>query len=410
MPVISPRRSSTSASGNIYGTSSSTVGSSVSSADSSSSRLGSDRLGSSSAYKSYLDRTSSLSKFGTSSSSYSPNLSYLNQSSYSSYSPRSSTSYRPSSSSLTGGSSGVGTYRSILPSLGSSSSSSNYDTTTLSRYGVKNRGNTLDLLKNDCNGHDRAVFKKPPSGSDSGGGSRDAKRAPGSSSSSSLARLVATSGLDMYEKYSPANYKPNTELSGSRSGLNEASNETEDRGRTVTTDITTPTIDDILLERSRNRYSRLYSRSDTDETDNITSAAKRSLSGTRSAGNLNMSNSSAKVLNSSSTEDVPTVTLSRTRLRRPKHSEEIESNKPLKNGTLENEISKPSSLDRPLVTSNDIDTVVHIKLNKLKLSNGDVTSNKEDKLEKNPSTNNIAEAKDDSESSKKVIHGGENYK
>ncbi|XP_013101257.2 ubiquitin carboxyl-terminal hydrolase Usp2 isoform X3 [Stomoxys calcitrans] len=146
MPVISPRRTSTSASGSIYGTSSSTVGSGVSS-DTSSSRFGSDRLGSG-GYKSYLDRAGGLSKLGTSSSSYSPSLSYLGQSSsYSSYSPRASTSYRSSSSSLTGGSSGVGTYRSILPSLGSSSSSSsNYDTTTLSRYGVRSSASLRSAL------------------------------------------------------------------------------------------------------------------------------------------------------------------------------------------------------------------------------------------------------------------------
>lgn len=135
MPVISPRRSSTSASGSIYGTSSSSaaVGPTTSTDSSSSSRSVSDRY-SSSGYKSYLDRAGSLSKLTGSSSSYSPSLS--SYSSYSTYTPRSSTTYRSSASSLTGGSSGVGTYRSILPSLGSGSSS--YDTTTLSRYGVSN--------------------------------------------------------------------------------------------------------------------------------------------------------------------------------------------------------------------------------------------------------------------------------
>lgn len=137
MPVISPRRSSTSASGSIYGTSASAAISS----DSSSSRIGTDRIGS--GYKSYLDRAGSLSKLTTSSSSYSPSLSnYLSSSTYSSYTPRSSTTYRSSGSSLTGGSTGVGTYRSILPSLGSSSTS-NYDTTTLSRYGVSNTNSFL---------------------------------------------------------------------------------------------------------------------------------------------------------------------------------------------------------------------------------------------------------------------------
>ncbi|XP_005181025.2 ubiquitin carboxyl-terminal hydrolase Usp2 isoform X4 [Musca domestica] len=141
MPVISPRRSSTSASGSIYGTSSSSaaVGPTTSTDSSSSSRSVSDRY-SSSGYKSYLDRAGSLSKLTGSSSSYSPSLS--SYSSYSTYTPRSSTTYRSSASSLTGGSSGVGTYRSILPSLGSGSSS--YDTTTLSRYGVR----TSSALRN----------------------------------------------------------------------------------------------------------------------------------------------------------------------------------------------------------------------------------------------------------------------
>uniref|UniRef100_A0A1I8PUA4 Ubiquitin carboxyl-terminal hydrolase n=1 Tax=Stomoxys calcitrans TaxID=35570 RepID=A0A1I8PUA4_STOCA len=161
------------------------------------------------------------------------------------------------------------------------------------------------------------------------------------------------------------------------SGLNEVGNDIEERSsRSITTDLTTsiPTANDILLERSRNRYSRLYSRNDTDETDN-TSNALRSLSSTRSAGCLNTSNSDTALHSSASTEDVPTITLSRTRLRRPKHSENNETKKPLKNGTLESETTKPSSLDRPLVTSNGIDSVVHIKLNKLKVTTADNVNN-----------------------------------
>ncbi|XP_061387943.1 ubiquitin carboxyl-terminal hydrolase Usp2 [Musca vetustissima] len=377
MPVISPRRSSTSASGSIYTTSSSSaaVGPTTSSeSSSSSSRSVSDRY-SSSAYKSYLDRAGSLSKLTSSTSSYSPNIS--SYSSYSSYTPRSSTTYRSSASSLTGGSSGVGTYRSILPSLGSNSSS--YDTTTLSRYGVRKHGKALDILKNDCNGRESTVSKKPPSGSDcsgAGSGSRESKRLSGSSSSSSLARLVATSGLDMYEKYSPAHYKPNTELSGSRSGLNEAgiSNDIEERGRT--TDISNNTSTTANDLRSRNRYSRLYSRQDTDETDNVSSAIR---------------SSSATALNSSaSVEDVPTITLSRTRLRRSKPTEDKETKKSsLRNGTSDYDSKTSSSLDRPLITSNGIDTVVHIKLNKLKVN--DHNANTENSI----STTTAQEEKND---------------
>ncbi|KAM7350482.1 ubiquitin specific protease 2 isoform 1-T3 [Cochliomyia hominivorax] len=134
MPVsITPRRSSTSASGNIYGSStSSSSATGVSSSTDTTSRSSISERGSS-GYKSYLDRASSLSKLTSSSSSYSPS-SYLG--SYSSYSPRTFSSYRSSGSSLTGGSSGVGTYRSTFSSLGSSGNSS-YDTTTFGRYGQK---------------------------------------------------------------------------------------------------------------------------------------------------------------------------------------------------------------------------------------------------------------------------------
>lgn len=280
---------------------------------------------------------------------------------------------------------------------------------------VKKRG-ALDILKNDCNSHDCVASKKPPSGSDNGGGSRDSKRLSGSSSSSSLARLVATSGLDMYEKYSPAHYKPNTELSGSRSGLNEAnSNDIEDRGRTITTDITTPTANDIILERSRNRYSRMYSRNDTDETDNVSSII-RSNSGTRSSGYFSASNSTSALNSSASTEEIPTITLSRTRLRRSKASDDKELKKSsLRNGTTEYDTKPTSSQDRPLITSNGIDTVVHVKLNKLKLTDQNALHSDNYRLNKSDTqddkqedvisttTNNFVEAQDDSETSNKVI-------
>lgn len=224
---------------------------------------------------------------------------------------------------------------------------------------VRKHGKPLDTLKNDNNGRESTVSKKPPSGSDcsgAGSGIRDSKRLSGSSSSSSLARLVATSGLDMYEKYSPAHYKPNTELSGSRSGLNEASisNDIEERGGRIgdISNNTSTTANDI---RSRNRYSRLYSRNDTDETDNVSSAIR--------------SSSATALHTSASAEDVPTITLSRTRLRRAKPTEDKETKKTsLKNGSTDYDSKTTSSLDRPLITSNGIDTVVHIKLNKLKLN------------------------------------------
>ncbi|XP_073834269.1 ubiquitin specific protease 2 isoform X4 [Musca autumnalis] len=139
------------------------------------------------------------------------------------------------------------------------------------------------------------------------------------------------------------------------SGLNEAgiSNDIEERGRTTDLSNSTSTIANDT--RSRNRYSRLYSRNDTDETDNISSAIR--------------SSSATALYTSASAEDVPTITLSRTRLRRSKPTEDKESKKTsLKNGTTDYDSKPYSSLDRPLVTSNGIDTVVHIKLNKLNVN------------------------------------------
>ncbi|XP_037818434.1 ubiquitin carboxyl-terminal hydrolase Usp2 isoform X3 [Lucilia sericata] len=380
MPVsISPRRSSTSASGNIYGSSTSSSSTGVSGSSDSASRSSiTDRT--SSGYKSYLDRASSLSKLTSSSSSYSPS-SYLGSSSYSSYSPRSYSNYRSTGSVLTGGSTGVGTYRSTFSSLGSTGGSS-YDTTTLSRYGVNRRSKASDILNKDSK--DKAVTKKPPSGSETGGGSsRDSKRLSGSCSSSSLARLVATSGLDLYEKYSPAHYKPNTQLdSGSRSSLNEAGTDLEERRATVG-DITA----NITLDRPRtNRYSRIYSRNDSDETDNVAAASssiRRSTSGTRSSisGRISAANSNSNLNTSDSTDDIPTATftLRSTRLRKSKVNDE--DKKPLQNGTSGTETRKKYNTDispspsfssstaaTSTATSNGIDTVAYVKLNKLKIS------------------------------------------
>ncbi|XP_053950488.1 ubiquitin carboxyl-terminal hydrolase Usp2 isoform X3 [Anastrepha ludens] len=135
MPVISPRRSSTSNSGSLYGTSSTT---------------GSAGVGTAGAYSSassYLNRAGSLSKTSTPSSSlwsssspsgtskYTPNYysSYFG-SNTSSYSPRTA-SQRNSLSSLylSGGSSGLGTYRSSPSYLSAGSN----DTITSSRYGIR---------------------------------------------------------------------------------------------------------------------------------------------------------------------------------------------------------------------------------------------------------------------------------
>ncbi|XP_065366468.1 ubiquitin carboxyl-terminal hydrolase Usp2 isoform X2 [Calliphora vicina] len=379
MPVsISPRRSSTSASGNIYGTSTSSSATGVSGSSDSTSRSSiTDR--SSSSYKSYLDRASSLSKLTSSSSSYSPS-SYLGSSSYS---PRSYSTYRSAGSSLTGGSTGVGTYRSTFSSLGSTGNGG-YDTTTLSRYGVNRRSKASDILNKDSK--DKALTKKPPSGSEtSGGSSKDSKRLSGSCSSSSLARYVATSGLDLYEKYSPAHYKPNTQLdSGSRSSLNEAGTDLEERRSTVG-DITA----NITLDRPRtNRYSRIYSRNDSDETDNVVASAtaslRRSTSGTRSSlsGRISASNSNSNLNKSDSSEDVPTATftLRRTSLRKPKVNDE--DKKPLRNGISGDTVTRKkyntdipstssltsSSVATSKATSNGIDTVAYVKLNKLKIS------------------------------------------
>lgn len=232
---------------------------------------------------------------------------------------------------------------------------------------MNRRSKASDILKKDSN--DKAAAKKPPSGSDYGGGSiRDSKRLSGSSSSSSLARLVATSGLDLHEKYSPAYYKPNTQLdSGSRSSLNEAGTDLEER-RSTANDLTA----NITLDRPRtSRYSRIYSRNDSDETDNIatTSSYRRSTSGTRSSGRFSASNSSSNLQTSGSTEDVPTATftLRSTRLRKSRINDE--DKKPLSNGTSDYKYSDSTLSSASPSTSNGIDTTVaYVKLNKLKIS------------------------------------------
>ncbi|XP_044252141.1 sericin 1 isoform X5 [Drosophila takahashii] len=346
MRVIAPRRSSTSAagSGSLYGTSSAgTSGDSSTSgshhiSSSSSTTTGSGAVDRSSGgattngysrYSSSYDRGSSLSKWlptssgGSSSSGYGSSYypsSYstysANSSSSSSYAPRSSlqrssVGSTSSSSYLSGGS---GTSSSAYRTTSSYLSSSSYDSPTYSRYGLprKSASKTTtttngDSLTRSSNREDYGLrrgqdsAKKPPISGGSGGhsisNSRDAqgdgsKRLSSSSSSPSLARLVATSGLDIYEKYSPANYKPNCELSRSRSGHSEA--ELENGGNKETTPTCT-----VTLERPRSsssRYSRLYSNSSD-------------AGGDSSAGSTGRLGSGKYSINSSSSSgDVPTAT------------------------------------------------------------------------------------------------------
>ncbi|XP_054086550.1 ubiquitin carboxyl-terminal hydrolase Usp2 isoform X2 [Zeugodacus cucurbitae] len=354
MPVISPRRSSTSNSGSLYGTSSSGTGS-----------TGTSTAGAYSSGSSYLSRANSLSKPSTASSSlwstssssgaskYTPNYysSYLGSNS-SSYSPRTA-SQRNSLSSLylSGGSSGLGTYRSSSSYLSAGSN----DPITTSRYGLPKSPKTSDTLRkrkdrdtsnsidsSDVNGGGGGGAKKPPSGSDAGNN----KRLSGSYSSSSLARLVATSGLEIYEKYSPANYKPNCELARSSSALTEA--EVAAAATTTTNDdqLRNETTTNITLDRPRSRYSRLYSggdettsysnnkysdsssNSNKNENDSTTSTAKPHRSSYREraaaaakqqANALAPSTSTSSVLShSSSSGDVPTATFTLRSNRTPK--------------------------------------------------------------------------------------------
>ncbi|XP_016975237.2 ubiquitin carboxyl-terminal hydrolase Usp2 isoform X2 [Drosophila rhopaloa] len=351
MRVIPPRRSSTSAagSGSLYGTSSAGTSGSTTSGSSTS---GSHHISSSSSttngsgvvdrssggattngysrYSSSYDRGSSLSKWlptstGGSSSSSGYGSSYYPSSylSYSANSGSSSSSYAPrsslqkssvgSTSYLSGGS---GTSSSAYRTTSSYLTGSSYDSPTYSRYGLPRKSASKITTNGDSlsgsakreeyglrRGQDPA--KKPPISGGSGGhnsissssSSRDTqgdgnKRLSSSSSSPSLARLVATSGLDIYEKYSPANYKPNCELSRSRSGHSEADLENGSKKEA------TPTRT-VTLERPRSsssRYSRLYSNSSDAGGDSSTGSTGRPGSGRYS------------INSSSSSGDVPTAT------------------------------------------------------------------------------------------------------
>ncbi|XP_041673784.1 uncharacterized transmembrane protein DDB_G0289901 isoform X4 [Drosophila eugracilis] len=348
MRVIAPRRSSTSAagSGSLYGTSSagtsggntnsgnSTSGGHINSSSSTTTGSGAvDRStgGASSngysRYSSSYDRGSSLSKWlpssggSISSSGYGSSYYPISYSTYSSNSGSSSSSYAPRSnlqrnsvgstsspSYLSGGSSSSSSaYRTTSSYL----SGSSYDSSTYSRFGIprnsasKTTANGISLSgsakREDYGlrrGHDTA--KKPPISGGGGGhnsnSSRDTqgdgnKRLSSSSSFPSLARLVATSGLDIYEKYSPANYKPNCELSRSRSGHSEADLENASNKET------TPTCT-VNLKRPRSsstRYSRLYSNSSD-------------VGGDSSASTGRLGSAKYSINSSSSSGDVPTAT------------------------------------------------------------------------------------------------------
>ncbi|XP_029405230.2 ubiquitin carboxyl-terminal hydrolase Usp2 isoform X2 [Bactrocera dorsalis] len=414
MPVISPRRSSTSNSGSLYGTSSSGTGS-----------TGTSTASAYSSASSYLNRANSLSKPTTPSSSlwsssssgaskYTPNYysSYLGSNS-SSYSPRTA-SQRNSLSSLylSGGSSGLGTYRSSSSYLSAGSN----DPITSSRYGLpkspKTSSDTLRKRKdrdtnnsNDSSDVNGGGAKKPPSGSDGGN-----KRLSGSYSSSSLARLVATSGLEIYEKYSPANYKPNCELPRSSSALTEAEVDAVSPtigGTTTTTtnndELRNETTTNITLDRPRSRYSRLYSAGDesssfsnskysdsSSKNDNdLTSttatkphrssyreraAAAAAATAKQQANALAPSTSASSVLShSSSSGDVPTATFTLRSNRTPRTTvTKAEEGVTLNNGDKSSKgdsISRQGSKTNLNSNNNSYTNDLENNLRELKLSN-----------------------------------------
>nr|XP_032294924.1 ubiquitin carboxyl-terminal hydrolase Usp2 isoform X2 [Drosophila virilis]XP_032294926.1 ubiquitin carboxyl-terminal hydrolase Usp2 isoform X2 [Drosophila virilis]XP_032294928.1 ubiquitin carboxyl-terminal hydrolase Usp2 isoform X2 [Drosophila virilis]XP_032294935.1 ubiquitin carboxyl-terminal hydrolase Usp2 isoform X2 [Drosophila virilis] len=353
-------------SGSLYGTTSTSGAGSSTSTGSSSSSSGSSTTtsgigiggggGTSNGYSryssSYYDnRGSSLSKLlpssagtgsstaGTSSTSaynhHSSSASSYYPSSYSAYSytPRINTQRNSigSASYLSGGSGSAlnSGYRNSASYL----SGSNYDSVSYGRCGLPRRGkgttsngdvsttsstgttttttSTGTATKKDDWGLKQrrdAAKKLPPSGADGNGNDATAngsssKRLSSSCSSSSLAHFVATSALDIYEKYSPANYKPNCELSRSRSAVNEAdtdnrnnnsnSNNSNDNSATCTVTLDRP--------RSSSRYSRLYS-SNSDAGGADTSASETSHLRQRSgSGRYTISGSN-------SSGDVPTAT------------------------------------------------------------------------------------------------------
>lgn len=194
--------------------------------------------------------------------------------------------------------------------------------------------------------------------------------------------LVATSGLDIYEKYSPANYKPNCDPPSRCSSVVNDELETTIGG--VGSDSTAATTTHITLDRPRSRYSRLYSNDSTDgASDNVKVPSSpnlpRSSSSRRSATKLTHSASAGGLSSSGSSSDV-TYTLRGNRL--TKHGKESKESKEetlnnnnndlnnntslvLKNGMLADFTSSVSSTSSSATAdTNGIDT----KLRKLKLS------------------------------------------
>lgn len=160
-------------------------------------------------------------------------------------------------------------------------------------YGSLRRGETAKKPP-PSGGATTSSSNSNSSAGESNGHLPNTKRLSSSSSSPSLARLVATSGLDIYEKYSPANYKPNCELSRSRSGLAEPDVE---NGGTQDAHATTTTAT-VTLDRPRSsRYSRLYSSG----SDSGTTGERDASSGRLGSGKFTLSSSS-------SSGDVPTAT------------------------------------------------------------------------------------------------------
>ncbi|KAH8343382.1 hypothetical protein KR059_009702 [Drosophila kikkawai] len=356
-------------SGSLYGTSSSSGGSGSATSGTSGSAVDRSSVGATtngySRYSGSYDRGSSLSKWlptsGGSSSSSTSTSGYG-----SSYYPSSYSAYSSSASHSTSGSSYVPRSSLQRSSVGSTSSSSylsggsgstasayrttssssyltgsSYDSPTYSRYGLPRKTSSKitsngDSLSGSAAKRDdyvsrrsvadsaSSIAKKPPisggtGGSNSssnhtetnghGGGklssSSSGSRLSSSSSSPSLARLVATSGLDIYEKYSPANYKPNCELSRSRSGHAEPELENGSGGGGTATPTET-----VTLERPRSsRYSRLYSNS-SDAGGEVTTTSSGRLGTGTGTGTTSRSSSGSRysINNSNSSGDVPTAT------------------------------------------------------------------------------------------------------
>ncbi|XP_017964649.1 ubiquitin carboxyl-terminal hydrolase Usp2 isoform X5 [Drosophila navojoa] len=350
MRVISPRRSSTSAagSGSLYGTTSTSgAGSSASTSGTNSGSVSGGGGGTSNGYSrysgSYYDnRGSSLSKYLPSSAGSGTSAAGSSSTSTSAYNHHSSSAsnYYPSSYSTYSSTPRVSTQRNSIASplylsggtgsvlnsgyRTSSSYLSNYDTISYGRCGLPRRAKgtlsngdggaagaaasstgTATGTKNDDWSkyrRDSAIDKKRADGNDATSNGSRTKRLSSSCSSSSLEHFVATSALDMYEKYSPANYKPNCELSRSRSAVNEADTDNRNNSNSNSNSNDNSTTCTVTVDRPRSsRYSRLYSSSsdaggDTGASETTHTTRQRSGSGRYT------------ITASSSSGDVPTAT------------------------------------------------------------------------------------------------------